>query len=678
MSATKADNADPRLAALRSYGILDTPPEAAFDDIVEAASAFCDVPIALVSLVDEDRQWFKACLGLNVTETPVDQAVCAFAIRQSEPLVIPDLALDPRTAKNPLVTSEPHIRFYAGAQLVTRAGHALGTLCVIDTDPRPGGLTADQHRGLVALARQVTHHIEMRQAVEERDATLVMHLRLGDEAKEMAAASERARRLAEARDERSLAAQEAGRVGTFELDVRTDIANVSPEFCRIFGLPEAPQYNFESLEAHMVSVEDAHHSVRADRSDGTAAADVEYRIRRPSDGAVRWIARRARFELENGRAVRMLGTVHDVTERRQEAERTAALLELGDLLREADTIAETISAASRILGRELDVDRVGYATIDRTAGTFGIERDWTAEGVPSLVGEHPLSGVDATLEQLASDQTMSLANVPAATWLGSDRQSYRSFGAQALINVPLVIRRELRGVLFVHSRRTRAWTNGEIGFAHGVADRAYATIAQLEAEEQRNVLNQELSHRMKNMLAIVQAIANQTLKNVDDRDAVTALDRRINALSTAHDVLLQDHWSSASVGGVIERVLGAIGIGDRVCVRGPAISFGPRAALALSLLLHELSTNAVKYGALSVDGGRVTLHWSVEGVAGDATFRMEWRETGGPEALEPVQKGFGSRLIRMGLLGTGGTETRYLASGFEADFSVPLDRANAE
>lgn len=362
----------------------------------------------------------------------------------------------------------------------------------------------------------------------------------------------------------------------------------------------------------------------------------------------------------------------------EEARRTAALLELGDRLREAETIPDTISLSSQILGRELQVDRVGYATIDRATGTFAIERDWTADGVASLAGEHPLSGVANTLDRLSSDVSMSIANVPAADWLGDDRAAYAEFGARALINVPLVIRQQLVGVLFVHTAGSRAWSKSELSLAHGVADRAYATIARLEAEAERNILNLELSHRMKNMLAMVQAIAVQTLKDVDDRAAVDALDKRLMALGTAHDVLLQDHWSSAAVGGVAQRVLATLGVADRVLVAGPAISFGPRAALALSLLLHELATNALKYGALSVDAGRVNLDWRVDGVGSDATFKMAWRETGGPAAVEPIHKGFGSKLIRMGLLGTRGTETRYLPTGFEADFQVSLDRANAE
>lgn len=102
------------------------------------------------------------------------------------------------------------------------------------------------------------------------------------------------------------------------------------------------------------------------------------------------------------------------------------------------------------------------------------------------------------------------------------------------------------------------------------------------------------------------------------------------------------------------------------------MKLGPRMALSLSLLLHELATNALKYGSLSADAGRVSLEWDVEEEEGKPTFRIHWRENGGPPAREPTRRGFGSRLIRSGLVGTGGVELRYLATGFEADMTAPL------
>jgi hypothetical protein len=152
-----------RLEALRRYDILDTPPEQAFDDLTLLAAQICQTPIALVSLVDENRQWFKSRVGLDVAETSRDLAFCAHAILHSdEVLEVRDTRADPRFADNALVTSEPHIRFYAGAPLVAPDGHALGTLCVIDHAPRE--LNESQKQALQALSRHATALLELRRA----------------------------------------------------------------------------------------------------------------------------------------------------------------------------------------------------------------------------------------------------------------------------------------------------------------------------------------------------------------------------------------------------------------------------------------------------------------------------------------------------------------------------------
>ena len=134
MSDHPALTDDPdRLATLDAYGVLDTAPEQGFDDIVRLATRLCAVPVALVSLVTADRQWFKANVGFPYCETDLDRSVCKFVLPKPDLLVIPDLIADPRTAGNPLVTGEPHIRFYAGAPLRAPNGQVLGSLCVLDT-----------------------------------------------------------------------------------------------------------------------------------------------------------------------------------------------------------------------------------------------------------------------------------------------------------------------------------------------------------------------------------------------------------------------------------------------------------------------------------------------------------------------------------------------------------------
>lgn len=169
-SAPAWDEAD-RVAALHAYGILDTAPEAAFDDFVTIAAHVCGTPIAVVNLIDRSRQWFKAERGLGVRETPLDISICAHAILQRGLFVVPDTTKDPRFACNPLVTGEPHLRFYGGALLETEDGLPLGTMCVLDYEPRSDGLTEQQQHVLQALARQVMAQLELRRALAARAET---------------------------------------------------------------------------------------------------------------------------------------------------------------------------------------------------------------------------------------------------------------------------------------------------------------------------------------------------------------------------------------------------------------------------------------------------------------------------------------------------------------------------
>jgi diguanylate cyclase (GGDEF)-like protein len=169
MKAPRPKGEEARLAALQEYQILDTMPEQGYDDITRLASQISGTPIALVSLVDIDRQWFKSKVGLEVTETPRDLAFCAHAILEPDELmVVSDATSDARFAGNPLVRSDPRIRFYAGAPLKVPGGAALGTLCVIDRVPRE--MSQEQLESLRALSRQVIAQLELRRAIIELEA----------------------------------------------------------------------------------------------------------------------------------------------------------------------------------------------------------------------------------------------------------------------------------------------------------------------------------------------------------------------------------------------------------------------------------------------------------------------------------------------------------------------------
>jgi GAF domain-containing protein len=153
-------NEEARLEALRSYRILDTDPEQAFDDLALLAAHVCGAPIALITLVDADRQWFKSKVGLSMRETARNVSFCTHTILQAEPLIVRDALQDERFAASPLVCSVPNVRFYAGIPLVTPQGHALGAICVMDRVPRQ--LSPDQMSALAALSRLVLLHLELR------------------------------------------------------------------------------------------------------------------------------------------------------------------------------------------------------------------------------------------------------------------------------------------------------------------------------------------------------------------------------------------------------------------------------------------------------------------------------------------------------------------------------------
>ena len=203
MKASIPQNEAARLAALHQLSVLDTAPEIAYDGITRLAAHICQAPVALISLVDEDRQWFKARTGLETRETPRDVAFCAHAILQGDLFIVPDALADERFKDNPLVTSHPRIRFYAGAPLINAEGHALGTLCVTDSVPRE--LSEEQKEALRTLARLTVTQLELRRASlalahtnKELDREMAERARAEQERAELLEREQAARAAAEA------------------------------------------------------------------------------------------------------------------------------------------------------------------------------------------------------------------------------------------------------------------------------------------------------------------------------------------------------------------------------------------------------------------------------------------------------------------------------------------------
>lgn len=202
-------------------------------------------------------------------------------------------------------------------------------------------------------------------------------------------------------------------------------------------------------------------------------------------------------------------------------------------------------------------------------------------------------------------------------------------------------------------------------FTNETTARVLSDAARVQAEDHNAMLVAETTHRLKNTLAMVQAIARQSLKGLD-RERVRTFEDRLLALAAAHTALTDQNWQSADLSALISNALGNVMETECFRLDGPAVSVSDRAAQSITMLIHEMATNAVKYGAASVPQGRVEIDWRLDG----DDIVLTWREVGGPAAEPPTRHGFGSKLIQRGLLGTGGSDVRYTDQGLVAFFSV--------
>ncbi len=239
-------------------------------------------------------------------------------------------------------------------------------------------------------------------------------------------------------------------------------------------------------------------------------------------------------------------------------------------------------------------------------------------------------------------------------------------------------------LLFIVVTSGLAWLSAELRSAFAryrkLADQHASTNEDLrQAEAQQHLLNEELSHRLKNVLAVVQSVVSQTLRQATDLpSANVALSARLAALGNATAVLTANSWNSADMAAMISKVLGPHGdIGTRINVNGPALTLDPRVALAFALALHELATNAAKYGALSNENGWIELTWSVERGGEVPHLRLRWQEIGGPPVVPPTRRGFGSTMIERSLKSyfRGEAKMQYHPAGLIFEIDCELEAA---
>ena len=351
----------------------------------------------------------------------------------------------------------------------------------------------------------------------------------------------------------------------------------------------------------------------------------EYRIFRDTDGALRWIETFGRAFFENGQCVRFVGVVSDVTERKEAAAR---------LMLQEETLRLAADAGDVGIW-ELDVESGRFTWSPRCYAMFGVAPDTPVGMEDFYAALHPE-------DRAANDQAIAQTLSPESR--AEYALEFRTVG-------------RLDGVERWIASRGKAFFSPK-GKPTRVLGAAVDITERKRAELHLRLLVNELNHRVKNSLATIQAIAAQTFHAARSLpQAQEAFSARIVALAEAHDLLTRENWEGADLADLLNRLEalhgGVLHEGPpRFVLSGPAVRLSPRMALSLSMALHELATNAVKYGALSSLSGQVRIAWSVTPPAapgGHPRLSLTWTETGGPPVAAPTRRGFGSRLIERGL-----------------------------
>lgn len=475
-------------------------------------------------------------------------------------------------------------------------------------------------------------------------------------------------------------ATDAAEVGLWDVDLMSDTLFWPPRVKAMFGIsPDAPV----SMSADFFPC--LHPDDRARVTAAYAAAidpdvralyDVEYRTIGKEDGVLRWVAAKGRglFD-DDGRCYRVIGTAVDVTAHKlaDEANRRQA--------RSLEVLNETGAA----LAAELDHEKIVQLVTDAGVGITGAQFGAFFYNLVNEAGEsymlYSLSGVDRShfdgfpmprntavfAPTFAGQGVVRSADITADPRYGHNApRSGMPAGhlpVRSYLAVPVVSRSgEVLGGLFFGHAETGMFSEDAEELVRGVAGQAAVALdnarlyraAQDElarrrrSEEQQQLLINELNHRVKNTLATVQSIVAQTSRSSESAETLRrSLEGRLLALSAAHDLLTRRNWEGADLQDVAKRALVAFSpaVGARVSIEGPSIMLSPQQALAISMALHELGTNAVKYGALSGPAGKVSVTWAGTGEG----WRLTWLESGGPPVAAPVSRGFGSRLLEWGL-----------------------------
>ncbi|QIK79140.1 PAS domain-containing protein [Sphingomonas piscis] len=474
-------------------------------------------------------------------------------------------------------------------------------------------------------------------------------------------------------------AQTAGKVGTFELFPKLGSILVSEEFCRIWGVPYQEQFSVHDL-LRAILPDDMDRVVTGNKDlSADALGYIEYRIRRPDTGQIRWIARRAEAVLDAAQdVVRFAGVIYDITDRKE------AELALEAYARNLEVLNQTGDALASMLDVGSIVQRVTDAGVALIGAQFGAFFYNVNDDSGEILTLYTLSGADKSqfdgfghprATPVFKPTFDGTANVRSDDILADPRygQWAPHFGkpkghlpVQSYLAVPVKARDgNVIGGLFFGHEDTGKFTEAHEQLLTGIAAQAAIAMdnarlyqdAQREIERRRqaethqHLLINELNHRVKNTLAIVQSLAQQSFRDdTPTEDARNTFNARLSALAAAHNLLTRQNWEQAPLDKIIATSVEAAsgGASSRVSIRGDNVLLAPQTAVSVAMAIHELTTNALKYGALSNDAGTIDVWWHVDD-SPEPILQLCWEEKGGPPVIVPSSRGFGSRMIERGL-----------------------------